>query len=95
MSRSHILQNSQLLAVCFTALFALPSVRSILPGAPDFGAIIDLIGIIPNVIVISLCTTLVAGATLRDKHHKPDHHRHKHSRSMSMSEGLIKGKNDV
>ncbi|KAG8805611.1 hypothetical protein FRC18_006586, partial [Serendipita sp. 400] len=48
MGRLHILTETDILGVCFTALFALPSVRVILPGAPDFGAIIDLIGIIPN-----------------------------------------------
>jgi hypothetical protein len=33
-------QETDILGVCLTALFALPSVRAILPGAPDFGAII-------------------------------------------------------
>jgi len=66
--RSSVIEGPQLLAVCFTALFALPSVRSILPGAPDFGALIDLVGIIPNVIVVSLCTTAVAIESLRNKH---------------------------
>ncbi|PVG03822.1 hypothetical protein CPB86DRAFT_307669 [Serendipita vermifera] len=65
MRRFEVIMGPQLLAVCFTALFALPSVRSILPGAPEFGALIDLIGIVPNVIIISLCTTLVAIATLK------------------------------
>jgi hypothetical protein len=32
----------------------------LLPGAPDFGIIIDLVGIIPNVIIISLCITGIA-----------------------------------
>ncbi|KIM25659.1 hypothetical protein M408DRAFT_25987 [Serendipita vermifera MAFF 305830] len=40
MRRTHVIQGPGLLAVCFTALFALPTVRSILPGAPDFGALI-------------------------------------------------------
>ena len=91
-----------------TALFALPSVRAILPGAPDFGAIsafwyfinicltnsvlyssssilsfrsryvtlipasasadplyvADLIGIIPNILIISLCTSIFAVSKL-------------------------------
>ncbi|PVG03816.1 hypothetical protein CPB86DRAFT_307384 [Serendipita vermifera] len=66
MRRAKVITGPQLLAVCFTALFALPSVRSILPGAPEFGALIDLVGIVPNVIIISICTTLVAIATLRE-----------------------------
>jgi hypothetical protein len=91
-------------------LFALPSVRAILPGAPDFGAIsafwvlldicltnpvlyssssilsfrsryvtlipasaaasadplyvADLIGIIPNILIISLCTSIFAVSKL-------------------------------
>ncbi|KIM32283.1 hypothetical protein M408DRAFT_326900 [Serendipita vermifera MAFF 305830] len=65
MHRVHILKETDILGVCLTALFALPSVRSILPGAPDFGCIIDLIGIIPNIIIISLCTTAVAVSKLR------------------------------
>lgn len=40
LQRYNIESGTDLLAVCFTALFALPSVRSLLPGAPDFGAII-------------------------------------------------------
>ncbi|PVF92384.1 hypothetical protein CPB86DRAFT_744380 [Serendipita vermifera] len=65
MRRSQVIMAPSLLGVCFTALFALPTVRSILPGAPAFGALIDLVGIIPNVIIISLCTTVVAIANLR------------------------------
>jgi hypothetical protein len=65
MRRTYILKETDILGVCLTALFALPSVRSILPGAPDFGAVIDLIGIIPNIIIISLCTTAIAVSKLR------------------------------
>ncbi|KIM32284.1 hypothetical protein M408DRAFT_216300 [Serendipita vermifera MAFF 305830] len=61
----NFLQETDILGVCLTALFALPSVRSILPGAPAFGCIIDLIGIIPNIILISLCTTAIAVSKLR------------------------------
>ncbi|CAG7852074.1 SubName: Full=Uncharacterized protein {ECO:0000313/EMBL:CCA74901.1} [Serendipita indica DSM 11827] len=64
MRRTYILSDTDILGVCVTALFALPSVRAILPGAPDFGAIIDLIGIIPNIIVVSLCTTAIAFSKL-------------------------------
>jgi hypothetical protein len=35
MRRFEVIMGPQLLAVCFTALFALPSVRSILPGKTD------------------------------------------------------------
>ncbi|PVG03781.1 hypothetical protein CPB86DRAFT_748230 [Serendipita vermifera] len=65
MRRTYILREMDILGVCLTALFALPSVRAILPGAPDFGAIIDLIGIIPNIIIISVCTAIVAASRLR------------------------------
>ncbi|KAG8799084.1 hypothetical protein FRC16_005853 [Serendipita sp. 398] len=57
--KAAILQKSHaptdVLAVCLASLLALPSLRAILPGVPSFGAIIDLIGIIPNVIVILSC----------------------------------------
>ena len=39
MRRTYILNETDILGVCISALFALPSVRAILPGAPDFGAI--------------------------------------------------------
>jgi hypothetical protein len=36
-----ILKDTDMIAVCLAALFALPTVRSILPGAPaQFGAVI-------------------------------------------------------
>jgi len=70
MRRGYMLEGTDLLSVCFTALFALPSVRSLLPGAPDFGALIDLVGIIPNVIIISLCTCVVCVAKL---YRSPEH----------------------
>ncbi|PVF99689.1 hypothetical protein CPB86DRAFT_702824, partial [Serendipita vermifera] len=64
MRRFQVIMGSQLLGVSFTALFALPTIRSTLPGVPEFGAL-NLLGIIPNVIIISLCTTLVVITTLR------------------------------
>ena len=81
-----MLSGTDLLGVTFTSLFALPSVRLLLPGmlrvfpqsslwdlhilgAPDFGALIDLIGIIPNVIIISLCITAIAITKLNRKRH--------------------------
>jgi len=82
--RTQVIESSQLLGICFTALFALPSVRSILPGAPDeFGCLIDLVGIIPNVVIVSLCTTMVSISTLRtmaDKHKR--HLTMKHNRTV-------------
>jgi len=35
LNRSNILEGTDILAICFTALFALPSVRSLLPNVPD------------------------------------------------------------
>ena len=52
-----ILSGSDMLSICLTSLFALPSVRSILPGAPPFGCLLDMVGIIPNIILISLCVS--------------------------------------
>ncbi|KIM25660.1 hypothetical protein M408DRAFT_73969, partial [Serendipita vermifera MAFF 305830] len=66
MRRTHVIQGPGLLAVCFTALFALPTVRSILPGAPDFGAL-NLVGVVPNVIIISVCTVMVSVSILRPR----------------------------
>ncbi|KAL1744574.1 hypothetical protein HDZ31DRAFT_63946 [Schizophyllum fasciatum] len=62
--RLHIVEGTDMLGVLFAALFALPGVRSLLPGAPPFGSTIDLVGILPNVIIISLCTSCWACAKL-------------------------------
>ncbi|TRM55797.1 hypothetical protein BD626DRAFT_636413 [Schizophyllum amplum] len=80
--KTEFLVGTDMLSVLFAALFALPGVRSLLPGAPDFGSTIgtyftarfsvycsrrlpDLVGILPNVIIISLCTSCWAVAKLR------------------------------
>lgn len=57
LQRAHILSGSDILSICLTSLFALPSVRSILPGAPPFGCLLDMVGILPNIILISLCVS--------------------------------------
>ena len=50
LNRSNILEGTDILAICFTALFALPSVRSLLPGVPSsYGCLLDILGILPNV----------------------------------------------
>ncbi|EJD48282.1 hypothetical protein AURDEDRAFT_162753 [Auricularia subglabra TFB-10046 SS5] len=43
----------------FAGLFALPTVRSIMPGGPPFGCLLDFIGIIPNLVLVSLAATLL------------------------------------
>ena len=55
--RMYILSSSDILSICLTSLFALPSVRGILPGAPPFGCLLDMVGILPNIILISLCVS--------------------------------------
>jgi len=67
LQRAHILGCSDILAICMTALFALPTVRSVLPGAPQFGCLVDLIGILPNIILISICTIAFAVAKTRGR----------------------------
>ncbi|KAG8775604.1 hypothetical protein FRC15_000437 [Serendipita sp. 397] len=70
MRRSYMLQGTDILSMCFTALFALPTIRSLLPGAPSYGAIIDLVGILPCTLIVALCAVCVAVAKL-NKRHKP------------------------
>lgn len=67
MRRGFMMSGTDLLGVTFTALFALPSIRMLLPGAPDFGALIDIIGILPNVMIISICVSAIAIAKLNRK----------------------------
>jgi hypothetical protein len=57
LERMYILSGSDILSICLTSLFALPSVRSVLPGAPPFGCLLDMVGILPNIILISLCVS--------------------------------------
>ncbi|KAG8832261.1 hypothetical protein FRC17_001658 [Serendipita sp. 399] len=76
MRRVHILTETDILGVCFTALFALPSVRAILPGAPDFGAVLDLIGVIPNVSAGSFLYDFRLITLFRTDHHHLDLHDH-------------------
>jgi len=67
LKRAHILKGGDIIGICLTALFALPSVRAILPGAPDFGCLVDLVGILPNVILISLSSTIISIAKIRHR----------------------------
>ncbi|KAL1752379.1 hypothetical protein FB107DRAFT_277768 [Schizophyllum commune] len=84
--RLHIVDGTDILGVLFAALFALPGVRSLLPGAPPFGSTIDLVGILPNVIIISLCTSCWAVAKLSWKiYDLYDEHVREKERELSMS----------
>ncbi|KIM30382.1 hypothetical protein M408DRAFT_328000 [Serendipita vermifera MAFF 305830] len=66
LNRANILEGTDILAICFTALFALPSVRSLLPGVPVYyGCLLDILGILPNVIIVTLCTTFFTNSRLR------------------------------
>ncbi|KAG8798053.1 hypothetical protein FRC16_008124, partial [Serendipita sp. 398] len=65
LNRHNILESTDIFAVCFSALFALPSVRSLLPGVPGYGCALDLLGILPNMIIITLCTVFFAISRLR------------------------------
>ncbi|KAI4519256.1 hypothetical protein K525DRAFT_271901 [Schizophyllum commune Loenen D] len=58
--RMRVVNDTDMLGVLFASLFALPGVRSLLPDAPPFGCTIDLVGILPNVIIISLCAFIWA-----------------------------------
>ncbi|PVG03827.1 hypothetical protein CPB86DRAFT_869225 [Serendipita vermifera] len=60
-----LIMQSQVVAICLAALFALPTIRSILPGTPEFGTLSNMIGIVPNVIIIFICMALVSLSTLR------------------------------
>ncbi|KAL1695227.1 hypothetical protein GGG16DRAFT_45653, partial [Schizophyllum commune] len=58
--RMRVVNDTDILGVLFASLFALPGVRALLPDAPPFGCTIDLVGILPNVIIISLCAFIWA-----------------------------------
>ncbi|KAG8811526.1 hypothetical protein FRC17_002411 [Serendipita sp. 399] len=68
MRRSYMLQGTDILSMCFTALFALPTIRSLLPGAPAYGAIIDLVGILPCTLIVALCAVCVSVAKLNKRY---------------------------
>ncbi|KAG8834166.1 hypothetical protein FRC17_009426 [Serendipita sp. 399] len=67
MRRSYMLRGTDILSMCFTALFALPTIRALLPGAPAYGAIIDLVGILPCTLIVGLCAVSVAVAKLNKR----------------------------
>ncbi|KAG8750498.1 hypothetical protein FRC14_000449 [Serendipita sp. 396] len=67
MRRSYMLKGTDILSMCFTALFALPTIRLLLPGAPAYGAIIDLVGILPCTLVVALCAVCVSVAKLNKR----------------------------
>ncbi|KAJ6460554.1 hypothetical protein C8R45DRAFT_1108965 [Mycena sanguinolenta] len=49
----------------FAGLFALPSVRAVMPGNPPFGCLIDFIGILPNLAIIAGCASTLLLCKLR------------------------------
>lgn len=49
--------GSDSVTLMFTALFALPTVRSTMPGNPPFGCLLDAVGIIPNLLIVAVCAT--------------------------------------
>ncbi|KAG8952139.1 hypothetical protein FRC04_005139 [Tulasnella sp. 424] len=58
---------ADLFGIPITALFALPTVRSIMPGAPFFGCILDYGGIILNLLVLTICSvSLLISVIARD-----------------------------
>ncbi|KAG9047736.1 hypothetical protein FS837_001633 [Tulasnella sp. UAMH 9824] len=58
---------ADLFGIPITALFALPTVRSIMPGAPFFGCILDYGGIILNLAVLTICSVaLLLSVIARD-----------------------------
>ncbi|KAF8157352.1 hypothetical protein K438DRAFT_1687174 [Mycena galopus ATCC 62051] len=52
-------------ALPFAGLFALPSVRAVMPGNPPFGCLIDFIGILPNLAIIAGCASTLLLCRLR------------------------------
>lgn len=59
MGRRQLPDGLDSIALPFAGLFALPSVRSVMPGDPPFGCLIDFIGIIPNLCIVSGCATVL------------------------------------
>ncbi|CAG7847409.1 SubName: Full=Uncharacterized protein {ECO:0000313/EMBL:CCA68168.1} [Serendipita indica DSM 11827] len=64
MRRGKMLNGTDSLGVCFTALFELPTIRALLPGAPDYGCTLDLVGVLPATLLVTLCAVAVAVAKL-------------------------------
>jgi len=50
----------EVFVIPIATLFAFTSVRAILPGAPEgFGALIDYFGILPNLVIMTLCSAVL------------------------------------
>jgi len=61
-------QHLEFLAIPVATLFTVTQLRSTMPGAPDgFGAIIDYIGLLPCLVIMSLCSVVsIAGMAFTD-----------------------------
>ncbi|KAH7100011.1 hypothetical protein BKA62DRAFT_707997 [Auriculariales sp. MPI-PUGE-AT-0066] len=55
LGRRHLPVGLDSVALPFAGLFALPSVRNVMPGDPPF----DFIGIIPNLAIVATCATVL------------------------------------
>ncbi|KAG8794249.1 hypothetical protein FRB91_002937 [Serendipita sp. 411] len=51
--------SPDIIAISLGSLFAFPGLRYMLPGTPSFGTLLDLIGILPNVIIILFCSIFI------------------------------------
>ncbi|KAE9403359.1 hypothetical protein BT96DRAFT_1017067 [Gymnopus androsaceus JB14] len=47
------------IALLFAGLFALPTIRGIFPGNPALGCLVDFVGLVPNLCIISGCAVTV------------------------------------
>ncbi|KAG8844840.1 hypothetical protein FRB91_002277 [Serendipita sp. 411] len=68
MRRSYMLNGTDILSMCFAALFAIPTISSLLSSAPAYGAIIDLVGILPCTLIVASCPVCVSVAKLSRRH---------------------------
>ncbi|KAE9392707.1 hypothetical protein BT96DRAFT_979278 [Gymnopus androsaceus JB14] len=58
------------IALLFAGLFALPTIRGIFPGSPALGCLVDFVGLVPNLCIISGCAVTVLLVQL--SHTKPE-----------------------
>ncbi len=67
--------DPDIIGVSVTLLFALPGMRAAMPYAPPIGSLVDVIGLLWCLIIVSIASaTLLAGYFGDHKHHAPLFH---------------------
>jgi len=66
--------GAEFLVIPIATLFTVTSLRSTMPGSPDFGTILDYVALLPCLALLSFCATLTLCTLAFTDHNKQRHH---------------------